>query len=316
MSVPRGTKAAGRPLALCCLIVSMSALACDEMQSGGSGPSPCADLPDSVSPNDASNAPALTESISVVSEGVKREVSLKELSKKSPLRTVATEDPYYKKEKRFLAFSWASLLPVLFGPSAASDPDRVVQLTAKDGYQVRMAMKLLQGPAPHLAACEAGTHRFQPIGPQEADPGPLYMIWEGDEYGDEKLYPRPWAIARIELLQASASFRHLRPEGGFGGDVPAERGHDLFQKACIRCHSINQEGGKVGPDLNVPQNILDYRPPAQVRAYIKNPATFRYSTMPAHPQFTDRDLDDLLAYLQVMGDHMHDPVKAGSEAQP
>ena len=36
---------------------------------------------------------------------------------------------------------------------------------------------------------------------------------------------------------------------------------------------VNQEGG-TGPELNVPKSIVEYRPEAQIKAYIKDPALF------------------------------------------
>jgi mono/diheme cytochrome c family protein len=84
------------------------------------------------------------------------------------------------------------------------------------------------------------------------------------------------------------------------------RGYESFRDGCIKCHAINREGGHVGPDLNVPQNVTEYRPEDQIRAYIKNPAQFRYGNMPAHPDMQERELDDLVAYLRAMKDHKHD----------
>jgi cytochrome c1 len=45
----------------------------------------------------------------------------------------------------------------------------------------------------------------------------------------------------------------------------------------------------------------------QVKAYIRNPATFRYGAMPSHEHLTSDDLDALIAYFQAMKDRKHDP---------
>jgi cytochrome c2 len=73
------------------------------------------------------------------------------------------------------------------------------------------------------------------------------------------------------------------------------------------CHSINTEGGKVGPDLNVPRSIVEYRPMEQIKAYIRNPQSFRYTTMPAHPQLTDDDLAALVEYFRAMSTLKYEP---------
>ena len=76
---------------------------------------------------------------------------------------------------------------------------------------------------------------------------------------------------------------------------------------CIACHAINREGGTVGPELNLPKSIVEYRPVDQIKQYIRNPATFRYSNMPANPQLTDQQLDQLIAYFTAMQALKHDP---------
>ena len=70
---------------------------------------------------------------------------------------------------------------------------------------------------------------------------------------------------------------------------------------------MNGEGGSVGPDLNVPRSIVEYRPADQIKAYVRNPQSFRYTSMPAHPHLTDADLDALVAYFSHMSEHKRDP---------
>jgi mono/diheme cytochrome c family protein len=110
----------------------------------------------------------------------------------------------------------------------------------------------------------------------------------------------------IEVTRFEAAFPHTVPTGE-AADSPAMRGFAVFARECVRCHAVNREGGRVGPELNVPQSIVEYRPEAQVRAYIQNPLAFRYGNMPAHPHLTAGDLDGLIAYFRAMSTRKHDP---------
>src|SRR5205814_632689 len=135
------------------------------------------------------------------------------------------------------------------------------------------------------------------------------LIWSGADQQDLETHPRPWQLAAIDVARFDTLFPHAVPEGA-APDSPAARGFALFRAECIRCHAVNREGGRLGPDLNVPQSIVEYRPAPQIKAYIRNPLAFRYGAMPAHPQLADGDLDALVAYFEHMKSHKHDPDKA------
>jgi mono/diheme cytochrome c family protein len=129
------------------------------------------------------------------------------------------------------------------------------------------------------------------------------LIWKKPEQGNLESHPRPWQLVTIEMARFDAVFPRTSPGAA---PEPAQKGYALFRDRCVRCHAMNRQGGHVGPDLNVPRNILEYRPEAQVRAYIKNPLAFRYGNMPAHPDLTDADLDALIAYFRAMKDRKQD----------
>ena len=145
---------------------------------------------------------------------------------------------------------------------------------------------------------------WEKIGPQHANPAPFYLVWSKAEQTNLDSHPRPWQLDKIEIARFDAIYPHTSPNAPDGS--PAAKGYGLFRDRCIRCHAINREGGRVGPDLNVPQNVTEYRPEDQIRAYIKNPAAFRYGNMPAHPDLSDADLDALVAYLRAMKDRKYD----------
>jgi hypothetical protein len=73
---------------------------------------------------------------------------------------------------------------------------------------------------------------------------------------------------------------------------------------------MNGQGGRVGPDLNVPRSIVEYRPRAQIAAFIRNPESFRYSSMPAHLHLSDLQLEAIIQYFEVMQHQKFDPGSA------
>jgi mono/diheme cytochrome c family protein len=224
----------------------------------------------------------------------------------TPVTDIIGEDPYYEQRKHFKALSLEPLLAAAFSEPLAALRQRDFLLRARDGYAVPLpGGRLLEGGA-YLAFADAEVADWAPIGPQRAHPGPFYLVWARPEQGRLATHPRPWQLASIEIVDGEQLFPHAVPRG-VGHDSLAARGARLFRGRCIACHAINREGGRVGPDLNVPQSIIEYRPRAQIRAYIREPLRFRYGTMPAHPDLTEAQLDDLVEYFAVMSTQKYDP---------
>ncbi len=215
-------------------------------------------------------------------------------------------DPYYQRVKRWRTVPLEPVLTEVFGEDDTLR-EREFLLRAEDGYKVPISgEKLLGDKGPYLAFRDRDHPDWEPIGPQQADPGPFYLVWRGAEQQDREAYPRPWQLAEIEI----ATFEDVFPRTVPVNSAPrsaARKGFAIYKEQCVRCHAINQQGGHVGPELNVPQNITEYRPEAQIRAYIKNPRTFRYGNMPPFPHLTEEDLDHIIAYFVAMRDLKQDP---------
>lgn len=232
--------------------------------------------------------------------------AVEELSKLTAPRVVTTFDPYYEREKRFRALSVSQLLSKVFGESQEALRTRSFVLTALDGYAVPVAGSLLIQDDAYLAIDDVDVPGFAPIGPRKASPAPSYLIWEGADHKDVESHPRPWQLSMIAIVEPKTLYPHTLPKDA-AKDSAELLGYSLFQERCIRCHAINREGGRVGPDLNVPQSIVQYRPEPQIRAYIKNPITFRYGVMPPNPDLSEAQLDQLIAYFRAMAAQPHDP---------
>ncbi len=223
---------------------------------------------------------------------------------------VIPRDPYYGDARRFRACPLRDVLQRGFG-SLEELEGRTLLLRARDGYtRVAQGSQLLE-PGGYLAFADAdrldrGEEGFDPIDRRQVDPAPFYLVWTGAGRTDTHRWPWPYQLAAIELASFEEAYPHTVPVGAGPGSA-VRRGYALFQRECAQCHAINGEGGKVGPDLNVPRSIVDYRPEAQIRAFIVDPRSFRYTSMPSHRHLGEEDLDALLAYLRHMSRHPYDP---------
>jgi mono/diheme cytochrome c family protein len=235
------------------------------------------------------------------------------LAARCPASTVEVDDPYYERPMRFRAWPLRCVLAAGFD----ADPDGLagpgLLLRARDGYTRPAPLAQLLEDGAYLAFSDAtlageddARARFSPIDRRQVDPGPFYLVWTGAARSDPHAYPWPYQLAVIEEAAFEAAFPHTVPRGLDPQD-PGWRGYALFQESCTACHAINGEGGRVGPELNVPRSIVEYRPVEQIKAYVRDPASFRYTSMPAHPGLSPADLDALVAYLRAMSVRKHDP---------
>src|SRR5881392_899523 len=111
-----------------------------------------------------------------------------------------------------------------------------------------------------------------------------------------------------EALPLAQRFPAIVPPPGIAADASVKRGFAVAVKNCLVCHTLNLGGdASVGPDLNVPFNPTEYLRADALRRLIRDPQSLRRWPGARMPGFSsavlsDRDLNDLLAYLRNMAD--------------
>lgn len=235
---------------------------------------------------------------------------------------VEVDDPYHGRRMRYVGLPLRCVLDLGFAESggAAGLRGKSLLLRALDGYTLPVPGEELLEPGGVLAYGEPGLAEgegdgvppFSPIDRRRLDPAPFYLVWSETRTDAAHAAPWPYQLAAIEVARFESRFPRTVPQG-LDSDDPGWQGYAIFQRACASCHAINGQGGTIGPELNVPRSIVEYRPEAQIKAYIRDPQSFRYTSMPAHPALDERELDALIAYFRAMSRRKQDP-RAGGES--
>ncbi len=215
--------------------------------------------------------------------------------------SVEIDDYYLRRKVRYRAISLPALLKAL--SAEAGQFDEFVFRCA-DGYLAHVSRADFEAGKLnnfYLAYGEDGDRFSSKImqGKAEISPEPFYAV--ATEKESFRTLSWPYEIVAIELVDFKKAFPALFVAGM---DKNASAGFQLFRQECLKCHSLNLQGGDIGPELNVPRNITEYRDEVFLRAFIRNASAYRAkSKMPPFPNLKDEEIGQVVSYLRKMKEH-------------
>ncbi|WP_299006121.1 cytochrome c [uncultured Shewanella sp.] len=234
-------------------------------------------------------------------------VLLSTLQKNLNSHSIEVTSPYYAENKmtvkHYEGFRIQDILNWVYGQQWQNNSSNDISFIAADGYKTISSGDIFKQTGGYLVYkdldVDQGWQTILSHG-NKLDPGPFFLVWTGEKQTSELGFPWPWQVTGIEVIQFENQYPKVYPQG-ISLNSKVFKGFAIFKKECIQCHAMDQQGGMIGPDLNAPQNILDYRSRNMVKAYIRDPQTFRYSKMPSHLHLTEQELEQLIDYFTFMG---------------
>ena len=174
----------------------------------------------------------------------------------------------------------------------------------EDGYNPSMSLELFLSKTAYLAVKDNDAPKGQDwVNPikdgREMKIAPFYVVYT-DLAPKANDFKWPYNLVKISLVETQKEFAAVYPKD----DDTMVKGFGLFQHNCMTCHALNKVGGVMGPELNYPKNVTEYWHVEDLKPFVKNPASYRNNCkMPAVAYLADKELDEIIRYLQYMAKH-------------
>lgn len=187
----------------------------------------------------------------------------------------------------------------------------LIKFTSSDGYQPLLPVDLVHRHRGLIAFKEARRDDLSAItrnNGERINPGPYFLVWENIKDPTAKQQDWlswPWQLAAITLTNYRHEFPHAAPP--LTADPQVRRGFTLAMQHCIKCHTVNGEGGKVGPELNDPLNVTEVWQLDTLKKFILDPQTVKPGSqmIAFYRDVQNREVlvDQIILYLAYMAGH-------------
>ncbi len=178
----------------------------------------------------------------------------------------------------------------------------LVVFTAKDGYKSFMSYQDAMAESGYVAYQDQKANRNNTwetftFGAEIITPAPFYLVWPNSEL-DKWRFPWPFQLVSIALQPASDFFGDAAPNTA---QENIQQGFSLFSRYCIRCHTVNNVGGKIGPEIKVSNNDSVERQKFLLDFILDAPAYSKETKMPTFKNLLNRENTiTIIDYLKLM----------------
>lgn len=214
-----------------------------------------------------------------------------------------TDDPVYHGVKHYNAFSLQELLNLYPEIKSLNATNYQIVFECEDGYKPVMPLGQFLSKKAFIAISDIDAPKGELWSKiikdgQEMKAAPFYLVYK-DVSSKDTDYKWPYNLTKIHFVTAFKYDSLLFPKE----DKKAAIGFLLYKKNCIICHSINKIGGKMGPELNYPKSVTEYWKNDQLKAFIKNPASFRNNVKMPTLNLKEKEIEEITNYLTYMSKH-------------
>lgn len=211
-------------------------------------------------------------------------------------------DPVYHKNKRFNALPLKDILEKYSSIKRMNAADLKVVFECEDGYKPEMPLEILLSAKAFLAVSDVDAlkgREWESLlkNGQESKMEPFYVVYEGVS-GDDLSYKWPYNLVKIHLAPLHENDEALKPK-----NKSTLAGYEIFKNRCQTCHAINKIGGKMGPELNYPKSVTEYWKTDDLKAFIQNPASYRYNVKMPTLGIKPEEANAVVKYLSYMSEH-------------
>ena len=185
-----------------------------------------------------------------VGDTVRRFEAANLLARSDAAEVQITKDASYGQPMTFTAVPLAALLEGLVLPA-----DSVLEAVASDGFTAQLPLHLAfnRDPAQAVAyvAIERADAPWPPLPGQDKGPGPLYLVWAGDDLSAVRSEQWAWHLSALAAREAPAKrWPQIAVDPALPPNDPLRAGQGLFVTQCMSCHRFNGAGSAdAGPAL-------------------------------------------------------------------